>query len=110
MFLSDHETEGTDEHRILDFIRDAEILIADTQYTPKEMESRRGWGHGCINGVVSLALKANVKNLYMCHHDPMHDDNFIDQMVQDAKQLVPATSPLKIFASAEGQTISLERE
>jgi phosphoribosyl 1,2-cyclic phosphodiesterase len=110
VFLSDHETAGNDEKRILDFIRDAEILIADTQYTPKEMESRRGWGHGCINGVVSLALQADVKNLFMCHHDPLHDDNFIDQMVQDACQLVPATSPLKIFAAVEGQTISLERE
>ena len=105
VFLSDHETEGPDEPRIIEFIKGADILIADTQYTPKEIETRRGWGHGCFRSVVALADTAGVKNLYMTHHDPAHNDDFMDQMLTDAKGLVPANSKMNVFAATEGQQV-----
>jgi len=105
VFLSDHETEGQDEARILDFIKDANILAADTQYTPAEAEKRRGWGHGCYESVVSLALKAGVGRLFMTHHDPSHNDDFIDRMLKDARDMVPQSSHLQIFSATEREKI-----
>jgi len=107
VFLSDHETEGADEARILDFIRDAKVLIADTQYTTTEIASRRGWGHGCVSGVVSLALHADVESLYLIHHDPTHDDEFIDNMLSDARSKIPSSSKLKIHGAQEGHEVNL---
>jgi phosphoribosyl 1,2-cyclic phosphodiesterase len=105
VLLSDHETEGDDEARILEFIKGANTLVADSQYTSSEFATRRGWGHGCLSGVISLALKAGVKNLYMTHHDPTHDDDFIDTMLSDARKMVPSSSPLKVFAATEREKI-----
>jgi phosphoribosyl 1,2-cyclic phosphodiesterase len=105
VFLSDHETEGDDEARILEFIKGANTLVADTQYTSSEFVMRRGWGHGCSSGVISLALKAGVKNLYMTHHDPTHDDDFIDSMLSDARKMVPSSSSMKVFAATEREKI-----
>lgn len=105
VFLSDHETEGPDEPRITEFIKGAHILIADTQYTPKEIETRRGWGHGCFRSVVGLAERAGVKNLYMTHHDPAHNDDFVDQMLADSKGLLPVGSKMNVFAATEGQEV-----
>jgi phosphoribosyl 1,2-cyclic phosphodiesterase len=105
VLLSDHETEGDDEARILEFIKGANTLVADSQYTSSEFATRRGWGHGCSSGVISLALKAGVKNLYMTHHDPTHDDDFIDAMLSDARKMVPSSSPMKVFAATEREQI-----
>ena len=107
-FLSDHETGGDDELRILEFIKDAKILIADAQYDASEMVARKGWGHGCTDDVVSLALRAGTEQLYLFHHDPTHDDAFIDAMVEHAKGLVRQSGALlKVQAAAEGCEISI---
>jgi len=105
VMLSDHETDGEDEARVLEFIKGAHILIADAQYTPAEFSTRRGWGHGNSSSVVSLALKGEVNNLYMTHHDPTHDDDFIDRMLSDAREIVPPTSSMKVFAAQEQHKI-----
>jgi phosphoribosyl 1,2-cyclic phosphodiesterase len=105
VFLSDHETDGQNEERIINFIKSANVLIADTQYTPEEATKRRGWGHGCSKGVVSLALNAGVGALYMTHHDPSHSDDFIDGMLADARHMVPKSNDLKIFAATEREKI-----
>jgi phosphoribosyl 1,2-cyclic phosphodiesterase len=107
VFLSDHETDGPDENVILEFIQDAYILIADTQYTDAEFASRRGWGHGCSSSVISLALRADIKNLYLTHHDPSHTDHFMDGMLAEARSMVPASSPLKVFAAIEREKVLL---
>lgn len=105
VFLSDHETCGPDEEKILQFIQGANILIADAQYTPDEFVSRRGWGHGCSASVISLALRADVKNLYMTHHDPSHSDVFMDEVLSAARAMIPPASSLKVFAAIEGETV-----
>jgi phosphoribosyl 1,2-cyclic phosphodiesterase len=105
VFLSDHETGGPDEPLILEFIRDATLLIADAQYTADEAFARRGWGHGCVDRIVEMALRAGVRRLVLFHHDPLHDDTFLDRMLEQARSLVPAASSLEVLAAMEGQQI-----
>jgi phosphoribosyl 1,2-cyclic phosphodiesterase len=108
VFLSDHETGGEDTHLILDFIRGAKLLIADAQYTDEEYLSRKGWGHSCIRDVMDLAIRANVKHLRLFHHDPTHSDDFLDELLKEARGLaVTANSRIETAFASEGEVIVL---
>lgn len=105
VFLTDHETGGEDEALVLRFIAGASLLVADAQYTADEAFARRGWGHGCVDSIVKMALRADVRRLVLFHHDPLHDDAFLDRMLERARSLVPAASSLEVLAAMEGQQI-----
>jgi phosphoribosyl 1,2-cyclic phosphodiesterase/CheY-like chemotaxis protein len=97
------------DQKLVDFIRNAEVLIIDAQYDATEYQTRVGWGHGCVDDVVALALKADVKRLYLFHHDPAHDDAKIDGMVTWAKQFVAALGDaLPVEAAREGTEVILK--
>ena len=65
-------------------------------------------GHGCLDDVVALALQAEVKKLFLFHHDPNHDDAKISQMVAHARKLVAAANgALQVEAAREGLTVEL---
>jgi phosphoribosyl 1,2-cyclic phosphodiesterase/DNA-binding NarL/FixJ family response regulator len=97
------------DQKLVDFIRDADILIIDAQYDATEYQTRAGWGHGCVDDVVALALNANVKQLYLFHHDPTHDDAKIDAMVEWSRQFVAALGDtLQVEAAREGSEVTLK--
>jgi phosphoribosyl 1,2-cyclic phosphodiesterase len=96
------------EQNLVDFLRGAEMLIMDTQYDRAEYEQHLGWGHGCLDDVVALAIRAEVKRLFLFHHDPDHDDAAIDRMVIRARQLaLDRNAPLQIEGAREGMIIEL---
>ncbi len=91
-----------------DFVREANVLILDAQYDAKEYKSHMGWGHGCLDDVVALAIEANVKRLFLFHHDPDHDDAKIASMVEHAREKARAAgSALRIEAAREGERVAL---
>ncbi len=93
---------------IVEFIRDADVLILDAQYDAKEYRAHIGWGHGCVDEVVAMAASANVQRLYLFHHDPAHDDRTISSMVMHARDLAKALgSPMRIEGAREGETVVL---
>jgi phosphoribosyl 1,2-cyclic phosphodiesterase len=99
---------GGNDQEMINFVRDADVLILDSQYDRSEYQKRIGWGHGCVDESVALALKANVKKLLLFHHDPDHNDKKIDALVQSARRLVAkAKGKLKVEAAREGMTIQL---
>jgi phosphoribosyl 1,2-cyclic phosphodiesterase len=99
--------DGADAEMI-DFIRDADVLILDSQYDRAEYKQHIGWGHGCVDESVALALKAGVKKLVLFHHDPNHDDKKIDAFVKHARNLVAKKKgKLKVEAAREGMMIQL---
>jgi phosphoribosyl 1,2-cyclic phosphodiesterase len=75
------------DEKFVDFLSHADLLIGEAQYTTEEYKEKRGWGHSPLESVVRFAVQANVKKFALFHHDPMHDDDFVDGMVQEAKQL-----------------------
>jgi len=56
------------------FCEGANILIHDAQYTPREREKRRGWGHSDYEAAVNLAAESHVDKLILFHHDPSRKD------------------------------------
>jgi len=108
-FFPDTEPlRGGDDREMIDFIRDADALILDSQYDAAEYRKHVGWGHGCLDDSVALALKAGVKKLVLFHHDPDHDDKKIDAFVKHARRLVAkAKGKMKVEAAREGLVIPL---
>jgi len=80
------ETEERDAE--LDAIRGTDILIHDSQYTPHDYEKKRGWGHSCYVDAVHFAIDAEVKALYLYHHDPTYDDEKVNAIHHDCMQII----------------------
>ena len=96
---------------LVQFLRGSDILILDAQYTDEEYERHIGWGHGSISSAVSLALDSGVHRLLLFHHDPDHNDEMVDKMVQRARELVQRSGkPLGVEAAREGAEILLEEK
>jgi phosphoribosyl 1,2-cyclic phosphodiesterase/ActR/RegA family two-component response regulator len=74
--------------RLVNFIKQADILIIDATYTDKEYKEKIGWGHSPISSVVDVADRAKVKLLCLHHHDPDQDDNDIDNKLVTATELL----------------------
>jgi phosphoribosyl 1,2-cyclic phosphodiesterase/ActR/RegA family two-component response regulator len=100
-------TESEDQ-QVLDFLRDTDVLIIDSQYDPEEYRTHMGWGHGCVDDVVALAIRAQVKRLYLFHHDPEHNDAKVTQMLEHARRLAASRRcSLSIEAAREGEVCAL---
>ena len=83
-------------------------MLMDTQYDRAEYEHHKGWGHACLDDVVALALKAEVKKLFLFHHDPDHDDAKVADMAEYARKLVKAQNgKLQVDAAREGLVLEL---
>lgn len=94
--------------RTTDFARDADLLIADAQYTDEEYPKKTGWGHSRVSTVVDMATIAGVKRLALFHHDPLHSDDHIDAIVDAARQRAQLRgSKLDVFAAREGMTLKV---
>jgi len=108
-FFPDTESRpGGDDRAMLDFVHGADVLILDSQYDQAEYRKHTGWGHGCVDDSVALALKAGVKKLVLFHHDPDHDDRKIDAFLKHARALVKRQhGKLKVEAAREGLEIRL---
>lgn len=94
--------------KMVEFLRDCDVAILDTQYTDEEYTKHIGWGHSSLSSVVSLALDANVRRLCLFHHDPEHDDAMIDKMLEHARSLAAKSGrSLEVDAAQEGAEILL---
>jgi phosphoribosyl 1,2-cyclic phosphodiesterase/ActR/RegA family two-component response regulator len=96
------------ERKMIAFLRGVDVLIMDCQYDREEYQQHIGWGHACIDDVVALAIKAEVKKLFLFHHDPDHDDAKISKMVEHGRKLVKAQrGKLQVEAAKEGLVVEL---
>jgi phosphoribosyl 1,2-cyclic phosphodiesterase len=101
-YLTDTELPQPAGNGELALARNADLLIFDTTYTDAEIASRRGWGHSTWKDGVRLAKAAGAKKLCMFHHDPSHDDAFMDKLGAEAAAAHPGT-----IVAREGLVIDL---
>jgi phosphoribosyl 1,2-cyclic phosphodiesterase/CheY-like chemotaxis protein len=96
------------EQKMVNFLQGVDALILDSQYDCDEYQEHIGWGHGCVDSAVELAIKAGVKKLFLFHHDPEHDDAKVESMVVHARKLVgKAKASLQVEAGREGDAVEL---
>ena len=114
VYLPDHEPSlGIDlSDRPADWIsgfhlaRNADVLLHDAQYSDEEYPRHVGWGHSAIKHVVEFARMADVRYLFLFHHDPYHPDAELEELVEAAQRLCPE-GPTEVLAATEGMTVDL---
>lgn len=119
VYASDHEPHDREaaagvapnwlgeDGRHLDFIRGADLLVHDAQYTALEYPEKVGWGHSTIEYVVDAAARADVKHVALYHHDPMRTDEALDGLIEAARARAAASPGLVVSAAREGESIVL---
>ncbi|MEJ2558981.1 MAG: response regulator [Anaerolineae bacterium] len=96
------------DRRHVEFLAGADLVIHDAQYTNTEYPDKRNWGHSTMEYVMDVAIAAGVKQVVLTHHDPEHDDDFLEQ--QEARcqaQVRELGSDLHVAVAAEGMEIYL---
>jgi phosphoribosyl 1,2-cyclic phosphodiesterase len=88
-----------------EFCRDSDLLIEDSPYTSEEYHTRVGWGHACVDDVVDVAVRANVRQLALFHHEPNRDDGQMDDLVSHCRARVPTDAITNVIAAQEGLRI-----
>jgi diguanylate cyclase (GGDEF)-like protein len=116
-YVTDHEPfwraeEGVLQHpgdqRHIAFMRGADLVIHDAQYTEEEYGQRVGWGHSTVEYATDVAMAAGAKRLALFHHDPSHDDPFMELFETGARARVAAAGgSLDVFAAREGMELQL---
>lgn len=109
-YIPDHETGGANAAQgsaaVAQLIHDADLVILDSQYTAEEYRGREGWGHSSLEDAIRLARDARAKRLHLFHHDPSHDDDFLDQMLQKARRIAMG-SGMRVESAREGEQVTL---
>ncbi|MGL5082005.1 MAG: MBL fold metallo-hydrolase [Microcoleaceae cyanobacterium] len=102
---TEHFADRLDEN-VLFLARNADVLIYDATYTDAEYYSEKtskvGWGHSTWQEAVKVARAAKVKRLVIFHHDPLHNDDFLDQIGEQVAQQFPDS-----LMAREGLSIQL---
>lgn len=103
------KTAADERSQLVRFLHGSDILILDAQYTDEEYQNRKSWGHGSPSSAVSLALDAEVHRLLLFHHDPSHNDEIVDTIVECARAIVAKSGKsLEVEAAKEGAEILLD--
>ena len=92
-YITDHEHgDEVADQRLVSFIEGADIVIYDATYTDEEyLKNHVGWGHSTWQQGARFCDMANVGTYVVFHHDPDHDDDFMDQVAEDASARRPGT-------------------
>lgn len=102
---TEHFAEDLDQN-VIRLALNADVMIYDATYTDEEYHSpatsKVGWGHSTWQEAVKVAKAANVKRLVIFHHDPLHNDDFLDKVGVQAAEQFPNT-----FMAREGWSLQL---
>jgi phosphoribosyl 1,2-cyclic phosphodiesterase len=66
--------------------RDTDLLLHDCQYSDAEYPEHVGWGHSALSDTLSFARRVNARRTLLFHHDPLHSDDFLDDLYREAAE------------------------
>jgi len=98
---TEHSPGGPDP-RVLTLARDADVMVYDAMYTDEEYPRFKGWGHSTWQEALRVADAAGVRRVVLFHHDPSHDDAFMDRIAEAADRIRPGT-----LVAREGAVLNL---
>ena len=117
-YVTDHEPYGKPrgdgfkhpgDQRHVQFLKGANLVIHDAQYTEEEYRNRIGWGHSSIEYATDVALAAGVQRLALFHHDPAHDDATMERLETEARERVAAQGGgVDVIAAFEGLELEVK--
>lgn len=102
-YVTDTEhTPGQPNETILELIAGADLVAYDSTYTDEEFPNYVSWGHSTWQEGLRLVRQAGAKRLAIFHHDPTHDDAFMDRVAEAAEEEAPGT-----VVAQEGMVLTL---
>lgn len=109
--VAEDELRHIEDKRHIDFLRGADLVIHDAQYTLAEYPQKVGFGHTPAETALDFAVAAEAKQLALFHHDPMRDDDSMESLVELCQARAKAAgSPLKVIGAAEGLEIEIPEQ
>lgn len=109
-YISDHQQPDDPKSvhpNVLELCEGVDVLIHDAQYTPEEFTQRADWGHCTVEYAVEVAVQAGARELVLFHHDPAHDDRWMDELLEGARDVASPHPGLRVSAAVEGSTMEL---
>lgn len=112
VFASDGEYNPLDKQalqRYIDFYRNADVLVFDTQYALKDViTTKTDWGHSSVAIGVDIAQQAGVKTLVTFHHDHADNDDRLVTIAAEGRDyatLTPDDATVDVQLGHEGLEI-----
>lgn len=96
-----HPLDRLDEG-LVEFARDADLLIHDAHFRPQEVALFPDWGHSSWLQAVQVAESARVKRLALFHHKPSASDDELEAIEGEAQSQFAG-----LLLSRERETIDL---
>jgi len=94
---------GPVDPAVLALVHNVALVILDATYTDDELPLHIGWGHSSWQQCIRLVSEAgDASRLCLFHHDPDHDDVFMDAIASAAMSARPGT-----IVAQEGLQIDL---
>ncbi|MCJ8499251.1 MBL fold metallo-hydrolase [Desulfatitalea alkaliphila] len=113
VFLTDNELGfvhpgGLQASQYTAFCQEADLLLHDAEYTPREYNLLMEWGHSSYEDVLELAFKAGVKRLGLFHLNQERTDAEVDEMVAACHRIIAERGEtLDCFAVGADMTFEL---
>lgn len=102
--------DASDEDRyyegLINFCREADLLLHDTHFNEESIRGKEQWGHSTEIMAVKLALESQVKQLILGHHAPEDDDRDIFRKLLNARKYCRGTA-LNVIIPQEDEIISI---
>ncbi len=84
----------------------ADIVYFDAHFNMEEYTGKHHWGHATPDYALEVAQECEVYNLFLGHHAPEHNDDFMDKLVKQIKG--KNTDPyLNVFGAKENMTVKI---
>ena len=98
---TEHRPNELDD-TVLSLVQNADLMIYDCTYTDEEFPDHVGWGHSTWQQAARLANAGHVNKLAVFHHDPDHDDAFMQKVEAATTKAHPGG-----FVAREGLVLRL---
>jgi phosphoribosyl 1,2-cyclic phosphodiesterase len=98
-----------EDRRYANFMRGADLVIHDAMYTQEEYGTKLGWGHSSAEFATEISLLTGVQRLALFHHEPVHNDDKIQDMVDVCNGMVAQSGrSLQVLGASEGLELDLK--
>ena len=97
----------------VEFFRNADLVIFDSQFSLSESLTKRSWGHSSAIIGVELAAHAGAQRLALFHHDPNATDGFLEHLLRVGREhaahppIAATSGSVEVFLAREGAEIEL---
>ncbi len=116
-YVTDHEPywnnpgsifQHPGDQRHVEFLKDADLVIHDAQYSEEEYRTKRGWGHSTVDYATDVAMAAGAAQARAVSPRSYARRRYGPGLREHARARAKAAgSSIEVFAAAEGLTVEL---